>query len=193
MPLLITAGLGAESGGMAGFVLLSATASDHLLTLTFNAPFTATGPAADVSYYTIVASGGARPVTVTGIQVVGSTLLLTTTAQTNGGAYTVFLPFEGLLDTTNRPFAGPFSFMFVGFAASVAVSMVRSIDARTLDVIFTLPVVREDALNPANYSSTGGISILSALYVTDLNYRLTTTKQTEDVSYTLTISNIREL
>jgi hypothetical protein len=83
---------------------------------------------------------------------------------------------------------GPWSGNSDGIAVDTARPRLTSVGARdsaTLDVTFNEPVRNADMAS--NYTCTGGLSILSALRLSDSNYRLTTTKHREGTVYTLTV------
>jgi len=64
----------------------------------------------------------------------------------------------------------------------------------SVEVLFSEPVERASAENIANYSINNGVSIISISLNSDLNRTtLLTTKHTDRATYTLTISNVRDL
>jgi hypothetical protein len=70
--------------------------------------------------------------------------------------------------------------------------MAYSLDGHTLKVIFSEAVVEADALDTANYSIPG-LTVLGAAYETDNTYILTTSLQSPNTSYTVTVTNVRDL
>lgn len=76
---------------------------------------------------------------------------------------------------------------------AVAVSLVRVVDARTVDVVFNRGVDPVSASNPANYVFTPTLTVVSATMVSDFYYRIVTSRQSTGVSYSLAISNILPL
>lgn len=80
------------------------------------------------------------------------------------------------------------SVKFHGEASVLAVAMVRTIDARTVEVIYTLPVVNADALQQSNYSFDQNLRVEGVSKVTDSIYHITTNRQTNDREYTLTVA-----
>lgn len=173
---------------------VSISAAANQVTVQFSASIVLSGPALETDNWVIVTNtDGARLVTVNSIEVSGNDVILTTTPQSDGASYTLELPTIGITDSSFDPFAGLFSLDFTGVPTIVAVNMVKTIDARTIDVIFATPVNEADASNPANYSVDHGLEVTAAVRITDFWYRLTTTRQTNDVVYTLTASNIGPL
>lgn len=69
----------------------------------------------------------------------------------------------------------------------------RSIDARTVEVLFNEAVVEDEALTAANYSIDGGLTVSAVVKVTSSIYRLTTSKQAVGDLYTVTVSDIHDL
>ena len=67
-------------------------------------------------------------------------------------------------------------------------------EARIVEVIFSVPVLADEATNPANYLITGagGLSVFSGVKITDNIYRLTTSKQTPGQIYTIRASGIHD-
>lgn len=58
-------------------------------------------------------------------------------------------------------------------------------DEYTVDVTFSFAPSEVDAMNPAKYSCTGGVSVTSVLKLNSTQHRLTTTRQAIGTSYTL--------
>jgi hypothetical protein len=73
------------------------------------------------------------------------------------------------------------------------VVLARSVDARALDIVFSKPVQWADAETVANYSIDNGLTVSAVTYVTDMVYRLTTSRQTVGTLYTVTVVNVRDL
>ena len=75
------------------------------------------------------------------------------------------------------------------------VVMVQGIDARTLKVWWSEPVVQSQAENKANYTIVGANNpvVLSATKQSDGSYLLKTTEMARNASYTLQASNISDL
>lgn len=74
-------------------------------------------------------------------------------------------------------------------------ALARSVDARLVEVIFSEDVVEAEALNPANYSITGGggLAVNSVVKLSASIYRLITARQTVGANYTVQASNIHDL
>ncbi len=212
MPLIITMGMGDPgSGGVstlvttsgygmpgrslcAAFLLTNLLALDDSLVLTFSDSFSASGPAARADGYSISLVGAGDLVQVLGLSLNGaaSQLTLQTTLHTFGASYTLHMPEVGLLAFDSRPFNGPFDVNYLGGSgAPVIVQLARSLDARTIEIIFSRRVNRTDAENVLNYAISPSLTVSKSTRVTDFHYRLTTSQQVIDLSYDVTISNIR--
>lgn len=74
-------------------------------------------------------------------------------------------------------------------------ALARAVDARIVEVIFSEDVVESEALNPLNYTITGGggLAVNGVTKVTASIYRLITARQTVGASYTVQASNIHDL
>lgn len=193
MSLLVTLGMGAGGGGGGGaFVLNSITPAHKQLTLNMSNTPTISGPAADPASYTLTSATG-KASTVLSVTAVGNTLVLATTEQTNGQVYTLHIPFIGLVDISATDFDGPFSPSFIAVGIAPVIQIVRSVDTRKIDVVFSEAMRSDDATTPANYSISPPLEIKSIEMLTDYMYRLHTSKQTVGQVYTITASNIRDL
>lgn len=71
----------------------------------------------------------------------------------------------------------------------------RPVDATTVDITFSEPVVVAEATNPANYGITGGagLTVSAAAQISATVFRLTTSPQVVGQSYLVTASNIHDL
>ena len=71
----------------------------------------------------------------------------------------------------------------------------RPIDATTVDVTFSEPVVVSEATTPANYGITGGagLTVTTVTQISGTVFRLTTSPQVVGQSYLVTASNIHDL
>lgn len=138
----------------------------------------------EVSHVTHVASDTTFDIYLTGPMVAGQ-------------AYTVkVINIESLTDLPPDPADLHDTGSFTGIVAPIVpadILIVRTVDARTLEIIFTEPVVVSDALVPGNYSISPSLTVKSVEYVSPTVYRLTTAKQTVGQSYSVTISNITDL
>lgn len=188
--LLVTRGMGEPVGGTA-FTLTSLAPSASLITATFNDAPLISGAAIVLSNWII--QGGPVQVTVTGLTIVGNTILIATTEQKTGVVYTLALPTLGIRSVGNQPFDGPFEPTFTGVGVQPTVLIGQSIDARTLQVSFSEPVVESEAETGANYSVDNGLTVSTGVKVSDTVFRLTTSKQTVGQLYTVTVSNIHDL
>lgn len=73
------------------------------------------------------------------------------------------------------------------------IAQVIVLDAYTLRVIYSEPVVQAEAIITANYVIDNGLSVLGVVAENDISYIATTTQQTPAQTYTLTVSNLHDL
>lgn len=192
MSLLITKGLG-SAVDVNGLLLSSVTNSGTYLDLLFNMVLNVSSNVLEVGSWAITAGGIVSPVQISAVSTPSlKTIRVAISEQTNGATYTLHLPKVGILALDDTAYNGPFEANFVGVGAGPFVTMVRSIDARTLEIFFNEPVDEGDALNPSNYSISGGLQVTAVSKLTPIQYQITTSKQTENVNYTVTVSNVRD-
>lgn len=79
---------------------------------------------------------------------------------------------------------------FGGVRSGVSFATVRTIDARTVDIIFTIKPNPEEAQNPERYAISPALRIVSVKRITDRWYRMITARQENDQVYVLTASGI---
>lgn len=163
------------------------------LILTFSDNVVLQGPALDPANWTIAGPGLGVTCTAVSAPSDQKNVTLTITDQTQGGAYTVTVPSTGISGPSALNFSGPFTMNFTGIGVAPSIVMARSVDARTMEVIFSEPVLESDALNPTNYTITNGLKALSVSKVTPVIYRLTTSKQAVGTAYNVTVSEVRDL
>jgi hypothetical protein len=212
MPLPITLGLGHPGAGGASTLLttlgygkpsstpcaafLAETVQpfyDHLI-VTFNSPFSASGPALRTDGYSIEnADEIGIPIEVLEIVPDGSNSILriNTTIHTVVAEYILHMPELGLVADDGRPFNGAFELPYTSVELPVNVQLTRSLDARTFEVVFDRAVYQEDAENIANYQISPPLRLLKAKKITDYHYRLTTEQQVIDLVYDVTVTGIR--
>lgn len=197
MPTLITLGLApppCEGGGATpAFVLNSITPAHKQITLVFSNNVAVSGPALEPAQWIITSLGSGVAGTVMAVQPSSAQIILTTNELTNGQSYKLTIPQQGLIDTSNNEFDGNYNPTFNAVGVTPSVVMARSIDARSIDVYFSEAVNETDALTASKYSIDNGLSVVSVSKITDLVYRLTTTKQTIGATYNVTASGIRDL
>ncbi len=191
-PLLISQGLGSDSSPIGEFRLTSISSSIDLLTLSFTEALSLSGPAADFSSYFITGEILYPEPLITSLTVVGGTLLLGITEQHDGGSYTLNIPVSGFNSVFGDPYLSSYTPGFTGVGVSPALLMSRQIDARTIEVIFSERINVLSGQNSQNYSISGGVKVFSAVQVSPIIYRLTTSRIDVNTSdtYTLTVSNI---
>lgn len=191
--MLITEGLGPESGGGGGGPL---TVSGVLgvplgIEVTLSANGALTGDSLLPSKWVVTAGG--VPLTVSAVQIAGTLITLTTNEATDGASYTLSIP-QGIADlSSGNPCLGPFVWNFTGDGIAPTAFMAQTIDGRHVRVIFSEPVRADDATVAANYSIDNGLTVSAVSQETDRNYVLTTSLQVPSVFYTITITNVRDL
>lgn len=190
--LLVTEGLGATGLPV---VLVSLVPAAQSLVLTFETNVVLTGESAQFNTWSISTSGP-TPVVVTGVSYVGNTVTIQTSEHQLGASYVLHIP-QGIFepDGEGRPFVGPFEQPYTGVGASPSILMVKGVDARTVEIVFSEKVNPVDATTATNYTfaGPGAVSTISAERITDLTYRIKTTAQNRNASYTLTIQNVRDM
>ena len=107
----------------------------------------------------------------------------------NGGPQFIVQAF----DTDGQLVPASASWVYPPPPAPATITFVRAIDARALDVIFSAAVVESEALVASNYSISPSLAVKSVQKISDLEYILTTAKQTELANYTVTVSGIHDL
>lgn len=163
------------------------------------------------SSWTIGLPAGAGPLTITHVETVPNLGLTTdcymtlTGEMVNGGAYTITL-LEGAArayppNDCGQNEAVPAAFTGVGAAPTVTAFFPLS--AITIRVQFSKtvrqvnPVNADDALNPANYvildPSLSPLAVLSVASVAPNLVELTTAPQAQGVTYSWTVSNIKDI
>lgn len=190
MPLLITEGLGIESGD-ANFILISTVASDKLVTLTLNQPLFLTGLAEDYTQYVFTSLGDGIAIEATGVTASGNQILIDTTEQTDGALYQLNIPPAGIISSSDSPFQGSFEPTFTGVGIGATILMSRAIDAYTVEIFYSEAVNNSDATDIDNYSIDNGLEVTAAIKITDTRYQIKTTRQVEGLLYTITVSNVR--
>lgn len=119
---------------------------------------------------------------------------LRTVEQTQGATYTFTAPIGSMfIDINGEPLGGPNSMTFLGVGSPPMFGQARALDARRLEVIFTEPVLMEDALVPANYVVTPSVTVYSVVRKDDNKVVLTTSKMDPLDTYQVALHNIRDL
>jgi hypothetical protein len=193
---LVTQGLGTSGAPsipacLALRVLHVQTFSTHLLA-TFSNNLVVSGPGLDPGHYVI---SGPTNVVATKIEVVtpGHLLKISVTEQQTGGSYTLKFPTQGIMDVNGNLINGPFEVEFTGIGIPTTVQIAKSIDQRTLEVVFNEAVLEEDAIIPSKYTITPALKVEKVERITDFHYRLTTGPQEIGQSYQVEISGIRDI
>ena len=194
---LNTTFLSAELGAPGHFIPVAFEAegiivAEHTITVQFNRLAIVTGPALLPTSYPITPTDGGFPATVTAVSAVGATLVLTVTEHTNGKNYILGMPTVGITDVDANLYQGPFLFPYAGVGSSPHALIARSVDARTFEITFDRAMNAVEATNPANYSVSPTLKVVSVSKVLDSVYRATTARQSQGVLYTVTVSNIHD-
>jgi hypothetical protein len=181
MPLLVTMGLGSGEGG--GLILGGvASLPGGVLMFSLDDPALTpvlTGPAAVVANWSIT---GPTSATVDDVYISDKKVVLRTTHPLqHGGSYALHVPL-GLASNTGVAYNGPFVLTFTASGDVLTILTATVIDARVLQVMFNAPA-DASALDPTNYTLSGGLSFVSVEKVTDIVYRLTTSHQLIGSSY----------
>lgn len=176
-------------GDSALFKGISITPAANQITIRMSQGFTISGNAANPAKYIIERVGSGLDVTVTNVAQVGLNLVLSTSNQTGACAYILHMPTSGYAGVSSDPYAGAFDWNFNGVVTDVAVLILRAVNARTLDVIFQGDPDLVQAVIASNYTIPG-LTVSKAEFVTQRQYRLTTSKQVPGQLYTLTTQNI---
>jgi hypothetical protein len=210
VPLIITKGLGSLGDGSTSGLLciqgwgspgdgtvitLSSTeVYGDRIELVFSVPVQVVGPAALPAYWPITSSTPGAPVpVVTSVNVSGVRIILYYTEGRDAASYTLAIPPTGIKDLSDNPYTGPFTQPFSGTGIDPFISLAQAEDALHARVIFSEAVNESDALVVSNYSIPG-LSIYAVERESGTTiYRLTTSLQSVGVSYTLTITGIRDL
>ncbi len=194
--MLTTSGLGSSGSPVIPVCLalevLDVTNFGSYLLVTFSNTLVVTGPGLDPTTYLIT---GPTNVEATQIQVVtpGHLLKIFVTEQQTGGLYEITLPSQGIMDINGNLINGPFTAQFVGIGIPTIVQIAKCFDERTLEIVFSEPVLEEDAIIAANYSITPPVEVFAAERITDWHYKLTTGPLDINASYQVDISNIRDI
>lgn len=183
MPGLITKGLGA---GGAGVDLLSTTISIKQISLNFSDAPSLVGDALSLSKWSI---SGVNSVSILSISISTNSIILITSEMSNGGSYLLNIP--QYITSTGGPWVGPYSQTFTGVGATPVIVYSKVIDARHLEICFSEPVNKYDALNIANYSISG-LVVVGVEQISDSIFRIQTSHQTVGTSYSIVASNIRD-
>jgi hypothetical protein len=193
---LITTGLGSSGSPsslecLALEVLAVTNFGSHLIVL-FSAELQVSGPGLDPASYTFT---GPTEIKATEIRILtpGHILRIDLTEQQTGGEYTVTLPSQGIMDLNRNLINGPFTAEFIGIGIPTLVQIAKSIDKRTLEVVFSEAVLEEDATIPSKYSITPPLAVTRAERISDFHYRLTTGPQALGQQYHVEISGIRDI
>lgn len=187
---------GIPLGACNTFTLLLGEVYADRIELIFSTNVQVVGPAAVPAQWVVTSLAVGVPIPqVTSVVVVGPRIKLFYTEAKTGVLYTLNFPVVGVKDLSSNPYPGPFTYAFTGLGVNPFVSLAGADDGYHVKVIYSEPVVVAEALNPANYSITGGggLVVFEVTQETALVYRLRTSLQTVGQDYLLTVSNIHDL
>lgn len=197
MSFVITGGFGASGGVGAFFVSSVLATTPNSVTVVFDDDPVLLTAALNPSNWTIATfSGLAVNVTAVNVNLSIHAVVLTTTSQLTGGSYALSFPTEIYGFTTGDPLLVPLTRTFTGLGVVPTLLLARAIDTRTTEVIFSVPMMAADALDPSKYNITGGAHLVATTGVTQISaqiFRLTTTEQDPATLYTVTATGVRDL
>ncbi|NDG33027.1 hypothetical protein EB118_23540, partial [bacterium] len=192
MSLLITHGLGPTTGPSASLQINSLSVGAGYVSVEFTATLNPMVVQLETSLFSITSNSGAQ-VSTKSLEIASPFVLkINTTEQTTGVTYTLALPRVGIVSSDGMPLTTPYSANFTGIGIAPVTVLARSIDAKTIHVIFSEGVRSEEATVPSNYSFVPSLSVISVTKINDSQYELTTSKQSDLTLYTVTVSNIRD-
>ena len=102
------------------------------------------------------------------------------------------MPESGLQSTAAVPYTGPEEIVFVAVADPPVALLAQVLDSRRVRVIFSEPVLADEATDASNYSIDPPLTVSAVTQETTRNYVLTTSPQTPAVLYTITVVNVRD-
>lgn len=192
--LIPTYGFGIEAGAGTAMSVAGAVATTNTVTVTFSgANPVLTGTTSSPSSWSITSSSP-FPTTISNVQVVSNTVVLTTSETSASVSYTLYIPNPGIISSADgTQCVGPFTVVFSGSGTSPTILIIQVVDARTVNVVFSEAVNPFDALNENNYSANNGLQIIDVKQLGAAIFELTTSHQTVGTSYLITASNIRDL
>jgi hypothetical protein len=168
------------------------TAIAKQVSVNFDTPPTLLGPAADKTVWSIIGPN-AQVITINTLNIIGTSVVLSTTEMSNGVTYTISIPPSYITSSSGLFWTGPFVKTFTGVGGAPFIQNVKPIDGRTIEIMFSENVNKYDALNIANYSIDHGLVVLGAQQISPSIFRLITSLQVSSTNYTVTASNIRDI
>ena len=109
-----------------------------------------------------------------------------------GQLFTLTFPIEGLRDSFGDEYSGDRSGTFTSVGISPSVASVSVKNTETIWVVYSKPMNEWDCRDIANYLIAPELRILSIAKQSDNVFILTTDPQTPAVSYSLTITGVRD-
>ena len=169
--------------------LLSTTVATNQITLTFDHNIILQSDAS-ISGNWIVTSGSGYTVTVLSAVVSSNTnIIITTSNQTIGAAYTLTLPY-GIISTDGLSYAGSSTLSFTGSGTAPTISYTRSVeDAYTMEIGFSDSMDINSTINRANYTIDNNLIVKGVTQINNNIFRIATSRQTEGVLYNVSVNN----
>jgi len=188
-------GLGSPGNATTFSLYLTEVYTDRI-ELVFSTNVQASGPALVPSQWVITTGVLGAPIpVVSSVVVAGPRIKLYYSEGRTGVLYSLAIPVVGVQDLSSNLFPGPFTTTFTGVGQPPFVLVAGSGDGFSVRVIFSEPVALPEATVATNYVITGGagLTVFSVTQVNSQIYDLKTSLQVVGQTYTLTVSNIKDL
>jgi len=92
--------------------------------------------------------------------------------------------------TPNELTTGLLTMGYGGVLTGVILQLSQNVDARTVDIVFAVKPAQADAENPAKYSISPDLEVVSVNRLTDIWYRMKTSRQTSGQVYAISAVGI---
>lgn len=196
MGSIIVNGFGDQGGGGGGGTLqiTSVIGAQNSVALNFNANIVVTGNASDFTHWSVIPFSGGIPVVVRNVMYSGSIVTVGVSEGTIGETYQILIP-QGIIRVSDgSPLVPPFIQNFTSGGQPPVLIQISPFDSRIFDVVFSEEVNTTDALRTANYVIFPTLPVINVIKYDYNRYRIFTNQSsTPGQSYTLTVSNIRDL
>lgn len=197
MSLIITRGLGSQSDVTGVPVIVDVSLVDSTtVRVEFYENVLLEPPSDSIDSWKISRPDGGQTVMVLAVTVSDNIVDIKTTEHSDDVTYVLTVPSLGITSAAfDGKYLGPFAYAYQGFAELPYILMVKGVDQTAIDVVFSEPVVFEEAILPENYVITGPteVRVLSVSQITDDTFRLITTPQDRLAQYKLAVFNIHDL
>jgi hypothetical protein len=173
-----------------GFTMSSITTAPNRIIVT--APFDVSIDECDITNWSVTNVPGISAVTVERISVDGDEITIYTSEQTQGGLYTLNLPYRFILNDTGTQQCTTATMNFTGTGIGIKVHHIEVGSTWDyVDVTFDEDAYDVDALDHNNYL-IAGITIYSVIKLVNKSYRLSTSRLDPNTPYTL-VANVRDI